>query len=277
MNIPIVILSGGLSKRFGGNKLIVNIDSKPMIRRIVESIAPLSSKIFLSVDTLSRYKKLIKFLQGFKVAPIIDIKTTQRKGPFKAIYSSLSLLHEEEYILFIPGDTPWISSDAIENFIKLSMKKKCDASTIFWSDGKVETLIQLHKANETWRRVKVINRVKKIVIRPSDILRGVNKTLYVHIGKITENPMQFANINTPDDIKNPKLRGKSYPLKENIVVNKEVKRLYLAAISYIHLKQYDKAINTFLMEKRAYDEYGLSHIAKHCLIDSLKTRKIINY
>lgn len=57
MKINVVILAGGLSERFGKNKLLVNIDKEPMIKRVIEKIEPISSEIFCPLILKINLKK----------------------------------------------------------------------------------------------------------------------------------------------------------------------------------------------------------------------------
>lgn len=228
----------------------------------------------MSVDTQNKFKEIKSAIQEFNVSPIFDYDVPF-KGPYRAFYSSLHYLQNENIILFLPGDMPWIETEAIRKFINLSTKVNNDISTIFWSNGIVETLIQIHRPKRSFNRAHLIKELKIGVVRPSDLLRGVSRTFYVHISNITNDPKCFGNVNIPSDLVNPSIRGEIYPVKENIVVYGDVKGHYLRGIVNSSLYYYSKAIYEFHKEGTLYDSYGLHHIAKHCSIDILKLKKYV--
>ncbi|MEI6575031.1 MAG: molybdenum cofactor guanylyltransferase [Bacteroidota bacterium] len=98
-----IILAGGESRRFDGEKGLAILREKPLIEWVLEAIKPLCSEIIISANTES-YQSY-----GHRIIPDIE----SGKGPMMGIYSAL-LNSETEHNLVLSVDTPLVSADLLQ-------------------------------------------------------------------------------------------------------------------------------------------------------------------
>lgn len=113
--ITFAVLLSGFSRRFGENKLLFELDSKPMYLHIIETLEELKFKYpyEFTITVVSKYsqikkeclKRNIKFVQNDE----------SEKGMSTSIVKAAEYT-ETEYIMFFAGDMPYIKSDTIKKF-----------------------------------------------------------------------------------------------------------------------------------------------------------------
>ncbi|MDH2899512.1 MAG: NTP transferase domain-containing protein [archaeon] len=266
IQIAAVVLAGGISKRFKGDKLLAEVEHKPIIARVFDSLADVTSNLYLSVSSETRANDLLnKVSQDVKV--VVDRKELACEGPARGIVSSLVKI-QSNAVLFVPADIPWVGSAELRTFVARCEKTHSDVGTIFWNNGAVEMLIQYHK-RETVRDVaQTISKLRKKSMRPSDILRGARSTSYINAGNVTNNPLCFSNVNTVEDLMNPKPRNVVGGQKRtDISVVGSVDDPYWKAIQFQANGELDAAAKHFKNESNLYLKYNLDHIALHSLQD----------
>ena len=112
--IAVVIMIGGQAKRMGGGiKSFIEFNEKTIFDRIIEIVKPQNNKIMISCNTDETKLDKCDF-------PIIkDIKEGYL-GPLAGIHATMTWIKmnnpEVEWLITIPGDTPFIHKDLIFNF-----------------------------------------------------------------------------------------------------------------------------------------------------------------
>ena len=114
--IIVLIMLGGQSKRMGGGiKTFNEFNNKNIFDRILERARPQCESIIINCN--SEEPKLKKY--GFPI--IKDIKTGYL-GPLAGIHSAMSWIKKNksnaEWLVTLPGDTPFIPLDLIYQFKK---------------------------------------------------------------------------------------------------------------------------------------------------------------
>ena len=118
-----VILIGGQSKRMGGGiKSFIEFNNKDIFDRILEKTRPQIKKIIINCN--NQESKLKKY----KLPIIKDIKEGYI-GPLAGIHSAMNWIAQNEpkveWLVTLPGDTPFIPDDLISRFKnKISPKLK---------------------------------------------------------------------------------------------------------------------------------------------------------
>jgi molybdopterin-guanine dinucleotide biosynthesis protein A len=262
-----VILSGGASNRFGSDKLVARVGGRAVIARVLDAAKSVASKVYLSVHTEDQGVYLQRFLDSAVKFVVDDADSFLCRGPALGICSSLRTIACEN-ILFVPGDVPWIESAALSNFIESSSRFRFDVSTISWSSGRTENLIQLVKRRRVLDMVTRIAGLRGNRMRPSDILRGVRQTLYLDASSVTQNPYCFSNVNTNRDLAQPVPRGRVTRSRPPTRVMNEPKKHFWKALNHLSFGEYVDAGARFEAEAVFYEKCSLGQVVLHCLLDA---------
>ena len=116
MKLSVVVLASGNSKRFKENKLLYEIDKKPMYLHTAEKLINLKRKCE-NIDEIifvTKYEKIIKDLQNK------DIKVIENNNSEFGISQSIKLgisNSKNKAYMFIVCDQPYIKESTIENFV----------------------------------------------------------------------------------------------------------------------------------------------------------------
>ncbi len=110
-----VILAGGKGTRMNGSrpKVLMEIEGKPMIRRIVECFeSPFVKKTIVVVGKLEK-----EIAQVFP-SDIIYAKQSEPKGTLDAFRSAFPYLSADDIALVVPSDIPFLTKERLEDIIK---------------------------------------------------------------------------------------------------------------------------------------------------------------
>ena len=113
-NIAALIMIGGLSKRMGGGiKSLYEFNDKSIFNRVLEKIKPQVKKILINCNEEN------KKIEQFNFPIIRDIKKGHL-GPLAGIHTGMDWLinhsPDTEWLITIPGDTPFIPSNLVSKF-----------------------------------------------------------------------------------------------------------------------------------------------------------------
>jgi molybdenum cofactor guanylyltransferase len=102
----LVVLSGGKSSRFGANKGLFEFEGVPLVKRVIDSLGPLSDTIVVSVapGQSSGYRKVL----GKPVRIIEDSEAYQ--GPLFGLKDTIRFVLED-LVLLSACDMPFIRAD----------------------------------------------------------------------------------------------------------------------------------------------------------------------
>ena len=121
MKLSIIVLASGNSKRFRENKLLYEIDEKPMYLHTVEKLINLKKK-YEYIDEIifvTKYRKIVEDLQNK------DVKIVENKNSEFGISQSIKLgisNSKNKVYMFIVCDQPYVREKTIENFISEFIK-----------------------------------------------------------------------------------------------------------------------------------------------------------
>jgi molybdenum cofactor guanylyltransferase len=132
MRVPVYILAGGKSSRFGQDKAQIPIRGEPLILHVRDSVAPYSRGITVVADRVDKYQML-----GLRT--IADRKTHQ--GPLGGLYAALCDLSSEDWILLVSCDWLGLKPAWIERLLRA---RKEDALAIAFRGEKWEPLLSLY-------------------------------------------------------------------------------------------------------------------------------------
>lgn len=191
--LGVLVLAGGGSERFGGEKAFFEIDGKPMIQHTVKKISRLSKEIAISCR--SGREKLVKMFPEAKI--VVD--KHDKRGALTGLVSALPEI-KSEYVALVTCDCPKIKSEVIE--LLFQKAEKHDGAVPRWPNGYLEPLQAVYKTKELLEAVDRAWRSGKM--RLMEALRMLPDMVYVPIEelrKVDPKLESFLNINVPEDIK----------------------------------------------------------------------------
>lgn len=216
MNLSIVILSGGRSKRFQrsgtsqNDKALELVKGKRMLERVIDVAYEIANEVSVVVrdeEQASLYKNLLS--KSYPTLNLLtDIKNI-RHSPLAAIIAGARETRSH-FILALPCDTPFIRKGILEYMI--GKAEGVESVLPLWPDGKVEPLIAVYKRESVLLHYPVVLQLDRR--RPDDLLRGCRTSYLVDLQTIKEeldpNLASFINVNYPEDLnksRNALLRG----------------------------------------------------------------------
>ena len=189
-DLSALILAGGKSSRMGVNtvsKAFVNLNEKPLIDYVIQSIEPQVDRVLLSGSRTS--------LLGLSY-PIIEDLGSRYAGPIAGLYSALesSLFDSTKYIVIVPCDGPFIPNNLVCKLHDAIKENDSDVCFIQY-DGILQTTFSI------WN-TRVKESVKKAFLVNKDggfkrLAAGLNST-FLPWPVTSVNP--FFNINSKKDL-----------------------------------------------------------------------------
>jgi molybdopterin-guanine dinucleotide biosynthesis protein A len=263
----VVVLAGGKSRRFAGDKLRAPMGGRTVLARVVMRVSPLSSVVIIATPSEFRDAELLPQLPP-AIRLLHDRPGNWGNGPAAAMASARETLTGGP-ILFVPGDIPWAETDALQRFVAAASQSNADVAVPYWSGGETEHLIQ-------WQRdPSILSHLPwKSPARPppswraSEFLRAAPRTLLVPVAALTDRPEVFSHVTFPSDLDHPPLRGHVGRRKLPRMVDGFPKHCYWEAQAARLERDMALAARLFAEESRWYENAGLSLFALHALDDA---------
>jgi molybdopterin-guanine dinucleotide biosynthesis protein A len=260
------VLAGGISRRFGGDKLSASIDGRPVIDRLVARVAPIASQIVVATSSASRQATLKRALSR-AVDFCLDRTERWGTGPAAAMAGALEQWGNGP-VLFVPGDIPWIETRALRRFVSLASEGRSDVAAPFWAGGETENLLQWHRSHGVLRYLPWTNSAPRSSRRASEFLRAAPRTLLVPVHELSNRPGSFSHVTTRQDLESPSLRGRFDRSSVILEVAGTPKRWYRTAQTARSSRDYGSATRAFRAESRWYERNGLALLARHSSDDA---------
>jgi len=107
MKIGCVVLAGGLARRMGGgDKGLRKVDGKPIIERVLDTLAPQVDDLILNANgDPARFSHL-----GY---PVIPDTVDGFVGPLAGVLAGMEHFAACDYVLSVPTDTPFLPDDLV--------------------------------------------------------------------------------------------------------------------------------------------------------------------
>lgn len=104
-----VILAAGYSSRIGTNKMLLEVDEKPIICRVIEAFYPICQRIHVVGGHY--YDDLVPILNTYKKVNIIK-NNNYHLGMFSSLLCGIKDVSSDCFIC--PGDYPLLSTEIVE-------------------------------------------------------------------------------------------------------------------------------------------------------------------
>jgi molybdenum cofactor guanylyltransferase len=178
------LIAGGKSHRMKTDKTFVLYKGIPLVQYPLQILSEFCSKIYINSNSIGYEKPGIEVVAD----KYLD------SGPLGGIVTCLELTNTE-HNLFLPVDTPNISSELIQILIK--SRNKGDI-IIPIKDGLVEPLVGIYNRRSLSQLTDILKDGKLKLV---DVLKEMN-TCYVNIDELTISFDKniFKNINSQDDL-----------------------------------------------------------------------------
>ncbi len=205
INIPGIILAGGLSRRMGGgDKGLLMLGKTTIIERVIDKILPQVGSLAININgDSSRFP-------DYKL-PIIPDSIKGYLGPLSGILAGMewAFKNGNRYIATVAADTPFLPDDLIKRLHAMVKSKNLNigiaASRILSGDD-----VFIHPTFGIWEvalkddlRDALANDTRKIMFWAKKF-----KLDYYYFDTSDKLSDPFFNINTPDDLEEAKYRLK---------------------------------------------------------------------
>ena len=205
IDIPGIILAGGLSRRMGGgDKGLLMLGETSIIERVIDKILPQVGSLAININgDSSRFP-------DYKL-PIIPDSIKGYLGPLSGILAGMewAFKNGNRYIATVAADTPFLPDDFIKRLHTIVKSKNLNigiaASRILSGDD-----VFIHPTFGIWEvalkddlRDALANDTRKIMFWAKKF-----KLDYYYFDTSDKLSDPFFNINTPDDLEEAKYRLK---------------------------------------------------------------------
>ena len=157
-----VIMTGGKSSRMGGGiKTLMQFNKKIIFERILESLQNQINNIIINNNDMSYQFKKYNL-------PIIEDKIKGYLGPLAGIHASLEWVSKNlkniEWIVSVPGDTPFIPDNLVEKLYNKAESYKKNI-IIAKSNEKIHPIVGIWNVNLLQKLEKaILEGERKIII-----------------------------------------------------------------------------------------------------------------
>jgi molybdenum cofactor guanylyltransferase len=273
-----VVLAGGESRRFGTDKLVAPLEGKPLVAHVVSHLRSVTPSVYLSLESSDRARRLTALLPK-DVSTIVDRDEVRGTGPAAGIVSSVLALDQED-LLFVAGDMPWVSPDACTRLRDAARAATLGAACPVQENGIVDSLVQFQKREAVLPLVREFLAGRSRPIRPIDFLRATHRGGVVLRAGLSDDPLTFENVNTVRDLE----RGTGEPSRSRappsaasasgrrasttLRIPEHGPELFWSAHRLRSRQLPEEAAREFQQEAALYRRLQLGHLEYHCLIDA---------
>ena len=190
-----VIMTGGKSSRMGGGiKTLMQFNEKIIFERILESLQNQINNIIINNNDMSYQFKKYNL-------PVIEDKIKGYLGPLAGIHASLEWVTKNlkniEWIVSIPGDTPFIPDNLVEKLYNKAERYKKNI-IIAKSNEKIHPIVGI------WN-VSLLQKLEKAILEGErKIIIWAKKNQLDYQEFINDRYDPFFNINYNEDIETAK-------------------------------------------------------------------------
>lgn len=120
MNKHIIYMAAGNSRRFGSNKLLHIYNGKPLYRHGLEMLMEFCShRSDCSLLVVSQYEEILQQAKLFGISSVYSADSKQGMSyTIKAALHALGNIPEEDFIVFVVADQPYMSEKTMEKILE---------------------------------------------------------------------------------------------------------------------------------------------------------------
>jgi molybdenum cofactor guanylyltransferase len=186
-----IILAGGMSKDFDGEKAVLELEGKPLLSYVVEAVQDIAEQVIVVTDSqevADAYKELL---------PTADfvVNKSALKGPLAEAAAGFEAA-EGEYSLILPSGSPFVSPELIQLLFDLCIGKS--AVVPRWTNQECEPLHSVYNTKIALQTAKEllaegVDDMETLVEK----LRGVRYLSTMVIEQLDPDYRSFFTVTTP--------------------------------------------------------------------------------
>ena len=191
-----IVLAGGFSKRFGQDKALLLLGTKPLVVHVLDRIANIANERLVVVNTEEQRTSIQRIAKN-KANVLVDEYKTQT--PLAGAYTGFNHA-KNEYALLLSCDTPFINSEIARLLLETCTHK--EASIPRWPEGYMEPLQAAYHVKSACAAAKIALDEGKLDMNAMITrLRNVRYISTLVLQHFDPRLNTFFNINTRADLK----------------------------------------------------------------------------
>ncbi|MEI6232415.1 MAG: molybdenum cofactor guanylyltransferase [Planctomycetota bacterium] len=179
--LPIYILAGGKSSRFGSDKARADVNGEPLLKRIARVLAPVASRVSVVADCPGKYDDL-----GLRT--LSDVRPGL--GPIGGLLTALSDLDAPGWLLLCSCDFVAMNAAWVET---LASARAPDIQAIAFKGERIEPLFALYHSSLLHA---IERRIDAGELSPSQVIQSVPNALL----PLPANWPELAHVNTREEL-----------------------------------------------------------------------------
>lgn len=192
--IPVVVLAGGQSRRFGGRyKALAQLCGKALIAHVIDNLSALASRLVVVVHSEEQARALLSVLAGRELELMVD--ALEEASPLVGLHTAASAVGTGPFAV-APVDTPFIRAEAYGRMLKRLGRH--DAVVPQWPNGYIEPLLAVYRAERL--REHAGRLLREGCVRVAELVSSLD-TARVPVGEVFSDPkLETFNVNTEKDL-----------------------------------------------------------------------------
>jgi molybdopterin-guanine dinucleotide biosynthesis protein A len=191
-----IILAGGFSTRFGQDKALLQLGTKPLILHVLDRIVSIIGEKLVIANT-EEQKNALQKLVKHKANVLMDEYEIQT--PLAGAYTGFNHA-ENEYSLLLSCDAPFVNLEIIKFLLETCINKT--ASIPRWPEGHIEPLQAAYHTKSALAAAKTALDEGKLDMNSMITrLRNIRYISTLVLQQLDPKFNTFSNINTQTDLK----------------------------------------------------------------------------
>lgn len=190
-----IVVAGGVSKRFGRAKGLVELAQKPLVLHSVDKLHEVVDEVIVVVNSDQQVKRFAEVIQH-KARVIADEADAQT--PLAGALAGFEHI-QNEYALLLACDMPFLSPEILKLLVDICANKS--ATIPKWPNGNIEPLHAAYQAEPTAEAARKALGKGRLDMR--SMIAEMTNVRYIStlvVQQIDPELWTFFNINTPDDL-----------------------------------------------------------------------------
>lgn len=185
VSIPVIILTGGVGVRIGGNKALRGLAGKSFLARSLEKARTYSPQVAVSTNNLNE----LDLLNG----TVLLFDDTDNNGPISGLSSAINyaVARDADHVLIMPCDTLFLPTDLMS---RLHASIGEANAAVAFCNGR------LHAACSLWRADVAKSLPAYLAMGRRSLIGFAEAVGYVSVEWLSQPFDPFFNINTAEDL-----------------------------------------------------------------------------